>query len=1053
MKSSYLRRLLATVLAAAVIVLGIYPASAQHASATTSGSPGIAQPGTAVYTEDFSNSDATTAAINLINYTGGPAAAGESYAADQPYTPAGGQCNGWILSSVTPLPSSDVGCQRNQGGWQQIQQMSSALGQAQGMTPAQAAGNQALSEYTNSSDGRITAGTEFRTQSNSIPAVAGHYYAVSAYFAEVNCHAAHAKETFSLLLNGTPVVLAKGLDPCGTSTSPEVQVTKLQSDAYQIPAGTAPSLGLELRNEATTGIGNDVAFDLPRIVDVTPQLDKSFSPALIAPGGTSTLSLTVTNTDDVKSKSDWSITDTLPAGLVVAGSPNVGGTCVQAAGTAPFVKTAVAGADSISVSGGDLAADMESCTITVDVTSDTEGTYVNGPANIVTNLNPPADATLVVRAPRIALSKALDAPRLADADQFTMEIRSGSASGQVVSNTSNATTSGSGSTVSVGSGTTGSYLADAGTSYYLTESGGSNLSDYNKSITCTDANGLQTNLPAGAAFDGSLALVPVAGADINCVLTNTAQSAPSMTFTKSADASGVQSPSVVGDKITYSFTATNTGNVALTDVVINDPLAGLSTLTYSWPGTPGTLLPGETVTAMASYAIAQADIDAGHVANSATTSGNPPTGPPVTPPPGTTDTPLTHGPAMEFRKSADASAIRNPSAVGDKITYTFTVSNTGNVKLTNVFIDDPLAGLSALVYAWPGTAGELLPGQTMTATATYAITRADINAGHVANTATATGTPPLGPPVTPSPAATDTSVLPSPGMEFTKTADASAVQSPSKAGDRITYTFTAKNTGNIVLTNVAIDDPLAGLSALSYNWPGVAGTLLPGETVSATATYAIKETDINAGHVANGATVTGTPPGGPPVAPPPGATDTTLTPSVGMEFTKVADTSAVSYPFSVGDMITYTFTVKNTGTVPLNGVRVNDPIPGLSTVAYSWPDAVGTLLPGQTVTATATYVIGQADFTSGMVANTASATASPPTGPPLSTPHATAVVSFPPAIRPVPGYPEGRSLVRTGVVLTALPIGLLAVGAGIFLFLSGRRKRFGTQTAGGVTIP
>jgi len=180
--------------------------------------------------------------------------------------------------------------------------------------------------------------------------------------------------------------------------------------------------------------------DLPQIVDVTPQLDKAFTPALIGPGGTSTVTLTVTNTDDVKAKSDWSITDTLPAGLVVAGTPNIGGTCVQAAGTAPFVKTAVAGGNSISVTGGDLTAGMESCTITVDVTSDTEGTYVNGPGNIVTNLNPPADATLIVRAPRITLSKALDAPRLSDADQFTMEIRSGSATGQVVSNPANSTT-------------------------------------------------------------------------------------------------------------------------------------------------------------------------------------------------------------------------------------------------------------------------------------------------------------------------------------------------------------------------------------------------------------------------------------------------------------------------------------------------------------------------------------------------------------------------------------------------------------------------------------
>ncbi|WP_443629177.1 DUF7507 domain-containing protein [Arthrobacter rhizosphaerae] len=69
------------------------------------------------------------------------------------------------------------------------------------------------------------------------------------------------------------------------------------------------------------------------------------------------------------------------------------------------------------------------------------------------------------------------------------------------------------------------------------------------------------------------------------------------------------------------------------------------------------------------------------------------------------------------------------------ITYSFTSQNTGNVTLTNVAIADQLAGLSALVYTWPGTAGTLLPGQTVTATATYPITQADIDAGQVINSA------------------------------------------------------------------------------------------------------------------------------------------------------------------------------------------------------------------------------------------------------------------------------------------------------------------------------
>jgi uncharacterized repeat protein (TIGR01451 family) len=513
--------------------------------------------------------------------------------------------------------------------------------------------------------------------------------------------------------------------------------------------------------------------------------------------------------------------------------------------------------------------------------------------------------------------------------------------------------------------------------------------------------------------------------------------APAMQFAKSADASGIQDPANAGDVITYTFTAKNTGNVKLTGVVINDPLAGLSALSYTWPGVPGDLLPGQTVTATAKYAVTQADIDAGHVANTATTTGTPPEGDPVTPPPATTDTPLTPAPAMAFTKSADASAVQDPSRVGDRITYTFTAKNTGNVTLKNVAINDPLVGLSELSYNWPGTPGELLPGETVTAEATYAITQADINAGHVTNTATTTGTPPTGTPVTPPPGTTDTPLTPAPAMEFSKSVAVPAKAGPSTVGDQITYQFAAKNIGNVKLTDVSIDDPMEGLSALTYTWPGTPGELLPGQTVTAQATYAITQADIDAGHVANLATTKGTPPSGPEVTPPPAGTDTPLSPDAGLEFFKTADASAIGDPAKAGDIITFNFTAKNTGNVVLTDVAIRDTMPGLSPVTYHWPGTPGVLNPGETVTATATYAITQADINAGQVVNTATASGTPPTGSVVTTPPANVVITLPPA---EPAQPE-EPLAYTGVVLTVLPISVLIVGAGLLLFLIGRRKR------------
>ena len=90
------------------------------------------------------------------------------------------------------------------------------------------------------------------------------------------------------------------------------------------------------------------------------------------------------------------------------------------------------------------------------------------------------------------MTKALGA-RIANTNQFTVQIHTGGATGPVVNSTANSTTTGSGSTVTAGSGTTGTFVGAAGTTYTLTEAaaGTTVLADYTQTITCTDANGVQ----------------------------------------------------------------------------------------------------------------------------------------------------------------------------------------------------------------------------------------------------------------------------------------------------------------------------------------------------------------------------------------------------------------------------------------------------------------------------------------------------------------------------------------------------------------------------------
>ncbi len=381
---------------------------------------------------------------------------------------------------------------------------------------------------------------------------------------------------------------------------------------------------------------------------------------------------------------------------------------------------------------------------------------------------------------------------------------------------------------------------------------------------------------------------------------------------------GTPSGTTVGSTIAYTFVVTNTGNVTLDPVAVTDPKVG----TVTCP--PGALAPGASKTCTATYTLTQADVDSGHVANTATATGTPPPG--VTPPTATdsTDTPIPPGPAISLDKQAGAlnDVDANGPDVGDTIAYTFLVTNTGNVTLDPVTVTDPKVGT---VTCPPGA---LAPGASKTCTATYTLTQADVDAGVVNNTATATGTPPTGPPVT----GTDNTSTP-----ITRTATIAldkqaGTPSGTTVGSTIAYTFVVTNTGNVTLDPVTVTDPVVG----AVTCPP--GALAPGASKTCTATYTLTQVDVDSGHVANTATATGTPPPG--VTPPTAtdSTDTPIPPGPGISLDKQAGTPSGN---TVGSTIAYTFVVTNTGNVTLDPVTVTDPKVG----AVTCPP--GALAPGR----------------------------------------------------------------------------------------------------------
>ncbi|MDQ1425131.1 MAG: large repetitive protein, partial [Acidimicrobiaceae bacterium] len=112
----------------------------------------------------------------------------------------------------------------------------------------------------------------------------------------------------------------------------------------------------------------------------------------------------------------------------------------------------------------------------------------------------------------------------------------------------------------------------------------------------------------------------------------------------------------------------------------------------------------------------------------------------VTPLPPTTP-PLTPAPAIGIVKNPKGQTV----AVGGTATFSITVTNIGNVTLTNVTVSDPLTTSCNRTKTDIPALASMAPGASITYTCTKTNVRAAFD-----NVATATGTPPSGPNVTAS---------------------------------------------------------------------------------------------------------------------------------------------------------------------------------------------------------------------------------------------------------------------------------------------------------------
>ncbi len=520
-----------------------------------------------------------------------------------------------------------------------------------------------------------------------------------------------------------------------------------------------------------------------------------------------------------------------------------------------------------------------------------------------------------------------------------------------------------------------------GAGYYCNGSGVDGIALFG--LSATDGGGSTPSRPGSLATEGPQdECVEV---DLNFDLV----------FTKTAQTSTAPANPTLGDTITYTYEVENTGDISFTGTLDDDYLP-------SFPvGVPG-IAPGGLYSTTVVRVVTVGDINNAIANNSTnpyirnvavvTASASAPYGwlsdeirtDAVT-------VGIDPSVSVALDKSATWLSMMAPARVGDVVTYTFTVTNTGAVSLTGVTLTDNPFHSGPPINQVLGT---LNPNQSTVYIVPYTVALSDLQTGlfpypaPLSNTATVTGNTVLSSPWNQA-AISDTETVPliyTLDVDIDKVVTTPAPQ-PVPLDTVITYTYYITNNSDVPVDYLITDDQEGTVASGILNPTGQSGS-----TASPTVLHTITTGDITAliggmAPLTNVATVVITD----------RQVDTTATdvasdtvvvmidfnPTISLTKT-VNPTSAV-----VGDVITYTFYITNTGLYTLNNVTLTDP-------KISLNQNLGTLLPSGNTTVVYPYTLLATDAPPVTFTNIATASGATATTPPFivtATATATAIVS------------------------------------------------------------
>ena len=413
----------------------------------------------------------------------------------------------------------------------------------------------------------------------------------------------------------------------------------------------------------------------------------------------------------------------------------------------------------------------------------------------------------------------------------------------------------------------------------------------------------------------------------------------------------------LGDQLFYAVTANNTGSAPLTNVQVTDQF-GVAT-------TCATVAVNATCVVTSSHVVTAADVIGGEVVNEGAATSNE-----TNQVFNTLVTPVFGNQMTVFvNLNIDNNNGGSPTA-GSVFHYTVTATNQNSTgALTNVHVSD-----LSLSPSTTTTCASLAAGATCVLNGDYTVTAADVTAGVVHNTGTASSDQVPGP----LNYTVSQSVFPASGfsqLTVTNALTGNADNDHSGSvtvGDVLTYTATATNTGTSVLTNVQISDP-----QLTPNTVTCASVAVSASCVL-TGTHTVTATDAASGQIVDDPVAVSLPNiqnehGAPLITPVATASGAAMSVLVSINNLVDLDHSGI---ITAGDTVQFIVTAINAGSVALTNVQVSQPLTTPNSTSCA------TVAVGATCVLTGTYTIVAADISSSMkLVITGSATSTQVPGP------------------------------------------------------------------------